>query len=95
MAEQIGAFGSPKELAKLLESVGLRLYAKYRIEGGESIYLWHLAETIRGAGRLAGRFDAEPEVHALFCDGHNAGTVPFAEQREMFFQLLTEPCGTA
>jgi hypothetical protein len=93
MVEENGAFRSPHELAELLEGIGLRLHAKNRI-AGESGYLWHLAEVIRGAGRLAGRFDAEPEIRGLFGDGYSAGTVPLAEQRDQFVRLLTEACGT-
>lgn len=91
MNEHAGNFGSPEGLAELLERIGLRLHAKNRIAGGESGYIWHLAEVIRGAGRLAARFDAEPEeLHALFGDGYEAGTVAVEAQVEHFFGLLRE-----
>ncbi len=94
MAEGKGAFGSPQELADLLEAIGLRLHAQNRIAGGESNYLWHLAEVIRGAGRLAARFDAE-DLGALFGDGYDAGSIPSAEQQDHFLALLKEACGPA
>lgn len=95
MTEENGAFGSPKELAELLERIGLRLHAKNRVAGGESNYLWHLAEAIRGMGRLAARFDAEDEeLFEQYGDGYQAGTIPAAERQDRFFALLQEACGT-
>lgn len=89
MAKENGAFRSPQELADLLEDIGLRLHAQNRIAGGESNYLWHLAEVIRGAGRLAARFDAEhEELRALFGDGYDAGTILAKEQWSHFLEML-------
>ena len=96
MADQRGTFGSPAELADLLESIGLRLHAKNRIGGGESNYLWHLAETIRGAGRLAAQFGESPaELRALFGDRHDAGSIPAMEQQGRIFLMLAEASGKA
>lgn len=90
MNTNLAEFGSRQELAELLEAIGLRLHAKSRIAGGESGYLWHLAETIRSAGRLAIRADNEPDLHALFGDGYEAGTVPRGEQQAKFLELLRD-----
>lgn len=83
-------FSSPRELADLLETIGLRLHAKNRIAGGESNFLWHLAETIRGAGRLAAQFDEAPQLSALFGDGYKAGSLSVSDQQEHFFRLLRD-----
>ena len=81
-------FRSLEELVELLEAIGLRLHAKNRISGGESGYLWHLAEIIRDAGRMATRANEEPELLALFGDGDQAGSIPEEAQRDHFLSLL-------
>lgn len=86
-------FRSLDELAELLEGLGLRLHAKNRIAGDESGYLWHLAETIRKAGLLAARFGKEPELHGVFGDGQQAGTIPENEQQDHFLALLGKGFG--
>ena len=86
-------FETLEELAGLLEALGLRLHAKNRIAGGESVYLWHLAETIRKTGHLATRFGKEPELHELFGDGYQTGIIPDNEQRNRFLSLLSEGYG--
>ncbi len=91
MKEHTVDFTSPEQLAELLETIGLRLHAKNRIAGGESGYLWHLAEVLRAAGRLAARLDFEhDEMYALFGNGYEAGTVPAEDQQDHFLGLLRE-----
>ncbi len=51
-------FGSPEELSQLLEQLGLRLHARNRIAGGESDYLWHVAEALRAIGRMTSEINA-------------------------------------
>lgn len=89
MMDKSADFGSLEDLAELLEAIGLRLHAKNRI-GGESGYVWHLAETIRGAGRLAARAKREPDVHLLFGDGNDAGSFPADKQQDRFLALLRD-----
>ncbi len=90
MTRQTADFGSLEELAALLEAIGLRLHAKNRIAGGESGYVWHLAETIRNAGHLATRAVNETELLALFGDGYSQGSIPREAQLEHFLSLLKE-----
>lgn len=89
MNEHAADFGSPEELAHLLERIGLRLHAKNRIAGGESGYLWHLAQTIRSCGRLAASA-SEPIFLETFGDGYQTGSVPFAEQSDHFIKLVKD-----
>jgi hypothetical protein len=83
-------FGSPEELAAMLEEIGLRLHSKNRMGGGESGFLWLLAETIRKTGRLALRTGDRSELDALYGDGYKAGTIPDEDQMEHFMALLKE-----
>lgn len=82
-------FGSLEDLAELLEAIGLRLHANNRI-GGESGYVWHLAETIRSASRLAARANREPDLELLFGDGYEGGSVPADKQQDHFLALLRD-----
>lgn len=90
MVKVSAEFGSPAELAELLEAIGLRLHGKNRIGGGENGYLWHLAETIRKAGRLALRANDDPEMLSLFGDAYDAGSLSLDEQTSHFIALLTK-----
>jgi hypothetical protein len=90
MTRQTADFGSLEELAALLEAIGLRLHAKNRIAGGESGYVWHLAETIRNVGHLAARAGNEPELLALFGDGYSQGDIPREAQLEHFLSLVRD-----
>ena len=83
-------FGSPEELAAMLEEIGLRLHSKNRMGGGESEFLWLLAETIRKTGRLALRTEDRSELDALYGDGYNVGTIPDEDQLEHLMALLKE-----
>jgi hypothetical protein len=83
-------FGSPEELAELLETIGLKLHAGNRIGGGESGYLWHLAETIRKTGRLATLATNDPNLEELYGNGYEAGSIAHDDQRDHFMSLLKE-----
>ena len=77
-------FGSLEELAAMLEEIGLRLHSKNRIAGGESTYLWLLAETIIKSGRLALVAANGDETRALYGDGYSDGSIPKNEQLSHF-----------
>ncbi len=81
-------FESIRDLADILEYLGLRLHAKNRISGGESKFLWHLAEIIRASGHLARDFEGDTELDVLFGDGWLEGTIPREDQRKEFLSLL-------
>lgn len=81
-------FESVRDLADVLERLGLKLHAKNRISGGESKFLWHLAEIIRASGHLARDFERDTELDVLFGDGWCEGTVPREDQRKKFLSLL-------
>jgi hypothetical protein len=53
MTDNKSDFQALEELTGLLEEIEMSLHAKNRITGGESNFLWHLAEAIRATGRLA------------------------------------------
>ena len=88
MAEKGLTFGSPTELADMLEEIGLRLHSKNRISGGESQFLWMLAEAIRGTGQLARLSEDRTELDELYGDGYNDGTLSGSEQVDHFNTLL-------
>lgn len=81
-------FESVRDLANVLERLGLRLHAKNRISGGESKFLWHLAEIIRASGHLARDFEGGTELDVLFGDGWREGAIPRKDQRKEFLNLL-------
>lgn len=74
----------------MLEELGMRLHAKNRIGGGESGYLWLLAEAIRGAGRMARRAADRTELDKLYGDADCGGTLTKREQVDHFSRLLWE-----
>ncbi|MEE4189534.1 MAG: hypothetical protein V2I76_13965 [Roseobacter sp.] len=88
MAEKDLTFGSPTELADMLEEIGLRLHSKNRIGGGESQFLWMLAEAIRGTGRLARLSEDRNELDELYGDGYRDGTLSGSDQVDHFNALL-------
>jgi hypothetical protein len=73
-------FKSPEELAELLQAVGRRLHGFNRISGGESGYLWNLAEIIRGCGQLAERFAEDTSLREKYGDGYQRASIPEKEQ---------------
>jgi hypothetical protein len=89
MKEKDLTFGSPAELADMLEEIGMRLHSRNRM-GGESGYLWTLAEAIRGTGRLARLSEDRAELDGLYGDGYNTGTLSRSEQIDHFNTLLWE-----
>ena len=89
MSDKDLTFGSPDELAAMLEEIGLRLHSKNRMSG-ESGFLWLLAETIRKTGRLAVLSKDRSELDALFGDAYDRGTIPNEDQLEHFMALLNE-----
>ena len=89
MSDKDLTFGSPDELAAMLEEIGLRLHSKNRMSG-ESGFLWLLAETIRRTGRLALLTDDRSELDVLYGDGYDRGTIPNEDQLEHFIALLNE-----
>ena len=74
----------------MLEEIGLRLHSKNRMGGGESRFLWLLAETIRKTGRLALLAEDRSELDALYGDGYTNGTLSDDEQLDHFSALLRE-----
>ena len=90
MEEQEISFNSPEDLAILLEQVGMRLHAKNRISGSESVYYWHLAEVIRKAGLLARLAGTDLAMMVSFGDGYEAGTIPEEQKEDKFLELLKE-----
>ena len=88
--ERSSDFRSPEELAELLETIGLKLHAKNRIGGGESGYLWHLAETIRKTGRLAALATNDPNLEELYGNGYKSGSIAEEDQLGHFMSLLKE-----
>lgn len=89
MKEEKLDFRTPAELASKLEWIGLALHAKNRISGGESGFLWHLAETIRKAGKLAERSN-EARMVELFDNASHEGKIPKDEQEVAFLKILSE-----
>ena len=83
-------FQSIEELAAILEEIGLTLHAKNRIAGGESNFVWHLAEAIRSMSELAASVDNEPDLHRLYGDAYQTGTLVDEAKRDHFFGLLRE-----
>ncbi len=81
-------FGSLEELAAMLEEIGLRLHSKNRIAGGESKYLWLLAETIIKSGRLSLVAANSDETRVLYGDGYSDGSIPKNEQLSHFMAAL-------
>lgn len=79
MGEEGGVFRTPRQLAERLGQMGLQLHAKNRIGGGESNFLWHLAEVLHGVGRLTAQFTADPQVGAAFGNANEAGTISAAD----------------
>ena len=80
-------FSSPQELAEILETLGMLLHARNRTAGGESMFSWRLAETVRKAGRLASAWDSEL-MRAQFGDASSLSPLWESEQEESFFRLL-------
>lgn len=83
-------FRSPEELSALLEQVGMTLHAKNRIAGGESNFTWYLAEAIRSISQLATQLENDPQLHQLYGDTYQSGTLAEEAMREHFFNLLKE-----
>ncbi len=88
MKQRGDEFSDLADLSRLLEAIGTRLHAKNRIGGGESNFLWFLAETIRKAGRLADMETRNPETLKSFGDGSQTGSVQYEQLEDLFFQLL-------
>lgn len=80
MTGQQPSFRSPHELAELLHAVGQRLHGMNRIGGGESGYLWNLAEAIKGCGKLAARFVEDESIRDKYGDGYRRASIPEEEQ---------------
>jgi hypothetical protein len=81
-------FQSVEELAALLEEIGLTLHAKNRTAGGESNFVWHLAEAIRSLGQLAASVDGEPDLHRLYGDAYQPGSLAEEAKLVHFFGML-------
>ena len=88
MTEDNPGFRSLRELAALLDDIGMRLHSMNRVSGGESGATWHLAEMIRAVGQLAARIEAEPELRGLYGDASGAGSLPSGEQQAHFLRML-------
>lgn len=83
-------FQSVGELAALLDEIGLTLHAKNRIAGGESNFVWHLAEAIRSVSQLAASVDRKPDLHRLYGDAFQSSTLTGEAKRDHFIGLLSE-----
>ncbi|MFZ5964015.1 hypothetical protein ACOXXX_13780 [Thalassococcus sp. BH17M4-6] len=81
-------FKSPEELAQLLQVISRRLHYINRVSG-ESRYMWHLAETIAAAGRLAERIK-DDEVTAVFGTGYDPETLTREERRDLMLSYLEQ-----
>ncbi|WP_324752776.1 hypothetical protein [Roseovarius sp. Pro17] len=81
-------FHTPEELQDLLERIGMRLHAKNRIAGGESVFLWHLAETLRATGRMAVAKTYDPELGGKFEDEYEPGSIPNGDRLKHFMATL-------
>jgi hypothetical protein len=81
-------FQTLEKLQGVLEEIGMGLHAKNRIVGGESLFLWHLAEALRATGRLASAANNEPKLEASFGNGYQTGNVPSEVQLDHFLALL-------
>lgn len=81
-------FRTPDELRDLLDRIGRRLHTINRVGGGESVYLWHVAETIRAVGRLA-HSHAEGGLSGTdLGDGVTQGIVSTEDGLDHFLKLL-------
>ncbi|MDU8914167.1 hypothetical protein [Aestuariicoccus sp. MJ-SS9] len=81
---------SIEELANLLEEIGLSLHAKNRVAGGESNFVWYLAEGIRSVSQLAARLENDRKLHQLFGDAYHSGTLAEEAEHDYFFALLRD-----
>jgi hypothetical protein len=87
MSDNLVDARTPEDLQALLEQIGCRLHAKNRIAGGESNFIWYLAEVLRGAGRLSLRTRDDPELDRLFGDGYGPGSVGGEDALDLFLML--------
>lgn len=83
-------FDSHEELAEILENIGFAIHAKNRIYGGESNFLWLLAETIRKTGRLALLSQRSNEYDGLYGAAFVEGSIPENLRETAFLKLLEE-----
>ena len=88
MADQDSDFRTHEELRDLLERIGLKLHAKNRIAGGEDTLVWHIAETIRAAGRLALRSKNDPQFEPAFDLPAERDKTSECDELDQFMQLL-------
>ena len=88
MTEANPSFRSLRELAALLDDIGMRLHSVNRVSAGESGAIWHLAETIRAVGQLAARIEGEPELRRLYGDTSGTGSLPSDQQQAHFLRML-------
>ncbi len=88
MDENSISFQSPAELEAILDQIGLMLHAKNRTSGGESVYYWLLAETIRKAGRLASLAETDAATFESFGGGYRSGDIPENQKEQRFLELL-------
>jgi hypothetical protein len=83
-------FQTLEELNDLLDRIGLRLHSRNRIAAGESVFLWHLAETIRATGRLALTSNTVPHSEGSFGSGYERESITRSDQLDHFLSLLME-----
>jgi hypothetical protein len=90
MMDQDSDFRTHEELRDLLERIGLKLHAKNRVSGGEVALVWHIAETIRAAGRLAIRSKSGPELEDRLGNRFDRGETVKNRELGQFLLLLRE-----
>ncbi|WP_421997062.1 hypothetical protein [Roseovarius confluentis] len=83
-------FRNTEELAALLWQIAMTVHAKNRIAGGESSFLWYLAEAIQSVSQLAQSATDDPQLQRLYGDAHYAGSLADEAKREHFLGLLSE-----
>lgn len=81
-------FQTLEELQGLMEQIGIGLHAKNRIAGGDSPFLWYLAEALRATGRLGLAETNEPDLEANFGTGYQSGNIPRPDKLDHFLALL-------
>ncbi len=82
-------FENLAELEQMLDQIGLGLHARNRVHG-ESQYLWHLAELIRAAGRLATLWPDDPRVAREFGDAYRRAKPGEVTGIDRVLELLME-----
>lgn len=82
-------FRNPEELKALLDLASRRLHYINRVAGGESHYIWHLAQMIKAVGDLADLID-DAQTKADFGNGYSAGRLDDDQARTRIMELLAE-----